>query len=91
MDNRPQYIEYKGLPLVREGDVICYGDLSEKYMLLLNIISKKPDGEPDGIIVQICQTDDRTKIKKQSFKNGLFDAIDLGVEWLEYTLKEENV
>ncbi|MGM9664985.1 MAG: hypothetical protein ACI3XX_00405 [Eubacteriales bacterium] len=88
--DKPQYIEYKGLPLVREGDVICYGDLSEKYMLLLNILTKKADGEPDAILVQICHTDDRQKIEKQSFKNGLYDALDLGVEWLEHMLKDDN-
>ena len=39
--NKNEYILYKGLPLVREGNTICYGDLNEKYMLMLNIISEK--------------------------------------------------
>ena len=36
--NKNQYVMYKGLPLVREGDTICYGDLSENYMLMLNFV-----------------------------------------------------
>lgn len=90
--NKNEYILYKGLPLVREGNTICYGDLNEKYMLMLNIISEKENGEPDMIMVQICHTEDKNKIVKgkQAFKNGLFDALDLGVEWLKHIIKEEN-
>ena len=87
--NKNEYIMYKGLPLVREGNTICYGDLNEKYMLMLNIISEKENGEPDMIMVQICHTEDKNKIVKgkQAFKNGLFDALDLGVEWLKHIVK----
>ncbi len=90
--NKNEYIMYKGLPLVREGNTICYGDLNEKYMLMLNIISEKENGEPDMIMVQICHTEDKNKIVKgkQAFKNGLFEALDLGVEWLKHIIKEEN-
>lgn len=90
--NKNEYIMYKGLPLVREGNTICYGDLNEKYMLMLNIISEKENGEPDMIMVQICHTEDKNKIVKgkQAFKNGLFDALDLGVEWLKHIVKEDN-
>ena len=90
--NKNEYIMYKGLPLVREGNTICYGDLNEKYMLMLNIISEKENGEPDMIMVQICHTEDKNKIVKgkQAFKNGLFDALDLGGEWLKHIVKEDN-
>ena len=90
--NKNEYILYKGLPLVREGNTICYGDLNEKYMLMLNIISEKENGEPDMIMVQICHTGDKNKIVKgkQAFKNGLFEALDLGVEWLKHIIKEDK-
>ena len=90
--NKNEYVMYKGLPLVREGDTICYGDLNEKYMLMLNILSKKENGEPDMIMVSICHTDDRSKLVKgkQAFKNGLFEALDLGSIWLEHLIKENN-
>lgn len=89
--NKNQYVMYKGLPLVREGDTICYGDLNEKYMLMLNILSKKENGEPDMIMVQICYTEDKHKIVKgkQAFKNGLYEALDLGIIWLEQLIKED--
>ena len=90
--NKNQYVMYKGLPLVREGDTICYGDLNEKYMLMLNILTKKANGEPDMIMVQICYSNDKNKIVngKQAFKNDLFEALDLGSIWLDQLIKEEN-
>ena len=36
-----KYLEYKGLPLVREGNTICYGDMSDKCVLLFEIMSYK--------------------------------------------------
>ena len=36
-----KYLEYRGKPLVREGDTICYGDMNEKCILILEIISYK--------------------------------------------------
>ena len=41
MENREKatgkYLEYKGKPLVREDNTICYGDMSEKCVLVLEI------------------------------------------------------
>ena len=89
---KDQYVLYKGLPLVREGDMLCYGDLSEKYILTLQILGKDDKNQPNMIMVQICHSDNPNKIVtgKQSFKQDLYDALDLGREWLEHILKEEN-
>lgn len=90
--NKDQYVLYKGLPLVRDGDVLCYGDLNEKYILTLNILAKDDKENPNMIMVQICHSNDRNKIVKgkQAFKKDLFEALDLGGIWLEQILKEEN-
>ena len=51
-----KYLMYKDKPLVREGDTICYGDMSEKCILVLEIMSyKKVGGEdiPDDVFIQI--------------------------------------
>ena len=60
--NKNQYVLYKGLPLVRDGDVLCYGDLNEKYILTLNILAKDSNENPNMIMVQICHTNDRIHI-----------------------------
>ena len=38
------YLMYKDRPLVREGDTICYGDMTEKYILVMDIMSYKDEG-----------------------------------------------
>lgn len=85
------YLEYKGRPLVREGNTICYGDMSEKCILVLEIMNTKEVGGhtvPDTILIQILDSKDSTKILKQGQKNGLYDAFTLGVVWLERMLQD---
>ena len=86
-----KYLEYKGKPLVREGDTICYGDMSDKCILVLEIMSyKKYEGNdiPDQIYIQIIDSKDPNKIIKQAQKTGLYEAFTYGVVWLEQALKK---
>ena len=86
---RGKSLEYKGKPLVREGNTICYGDMNEKCILVLEIMSFKEVGGrslPDKILIQIIDSKDPTKIIKQGDKNGLHDAFSIGLVWLERAL-----
>ncbi|MBE6576803.1 MAG: hypothetical protein E7653_01530 [Ruminococcaceae bacterium] len=86
-----KYLEYKGKPLVREGDTICYGDMEDKCILILDILSHKktPEGDlPDKIWIQVVDSKDQTKILRQGNKEGLYEAFDLGLIWLEHELKK---
>ena len=85
------YLEYKGRPLVREGDTICYGDMNDKCILILEILSYKNDeGKdlPDNIFIQIVDPKNQTNILRQGSKQGLFEAFELGLIWLEHELKK---
>ena len=84
-----KYLMYKDRPLVREGDTICYGDLTEKYILILEIFSYKTEnGEklPDKILVQVVESEDQNKIVRQGEKSGLYEAFGYGLIWLEQAL-----
>lgn len=86
-----KYLEYKGKPLVREGDTICYGDMTDKCILILEIMSYKKIGNeevPDKIFIQLVDSKDPNNILRQGAKNGLFDAFDLGITWLDHELKK---
>ena len=86
-----KYLMYKERPLVREGNTICYGDMTEKCVLILEIMSyKEENGEqvPNKIIVQVLDSKDQTKIIKQGIKEGLYDAFSMGVVWLEHALMQ---
>lgn len=82
-----EYLEYKGKPLVREGNTICYGDKNnDKCILLLEIMSyKNVEGNdvPDKIFIQVLDSKDPSKIVKQGQKDGLHDAFTIGLVWLE--------
>ena len=83
-----KYLEYKGKPLVREGDEIYYGLMSNKFYLFLMIMTKKKASRvdmeiPDKILVQILPTDGSGKVEKQTTVSGLYEAFDLGCAWLD--------
>lgn len=83
------YLEYMGRPLVRQDDTICYGDMSEKCILVLEIMSRDPaTGLPLNVLVQLVDSKDSNKIIRQIGKKGLYDAFSIGLVWLERALQE---
>ena len=85
-----KYLEYLGKPLVREGDTICYGDMTEKCILILEIFSyNKETGTPENILIQVIDSKDPNKIIKQGNKKGLSEAFSTGLVWLERALAAE--
>lgn len=87
-----EYIMYRGLPLVREGNALCYGSMDSAYILYLMILSEKeietddPSKKvkvPDGIVGQIISTDPKKtgldRVAKTFTKNGLYQALDMGI------------
>ena len=87
-----EYLEYMGKPLVREGDTICYGDMNEKCILVLEIMSyKEVDGKklPKDVFIQVIDSKDPNKIIKQGKKEGLYDAFSIGLVWLDLALKAQ--
>ena len=85
-----EYTTYCGKPLVKNGNIICYGNPSKKAVLILTVLTTKEfHGKeiPDMICVQVQDTKSG-EILKQSEKFGLYEALDLGKVWLEKELKK---
>lgn len=83
-----KYLEYCGRPLVRQENEIFYGDMSDKFYLYMMIMSEKTNEKlnltvPAQILVQILPTDGSNKVEKQKSVEGLAEAFDLGLAWLE--------
>lgn len=78
------YVEYKGKPLVREGDVLYYGFINDPYILRLDIFMTDANGDPTMVIGTICPSNDTKKVIKQLNKSGLYEALDIGAEWLDH-------
>ena len=86
-----EFVEYKGKPLVRQGDDIFYGDLSEKYYVYMMIMSykKSPKGDedvPGTVMVQLLDSTTK-KPEKQKITNGLAEAFEFAEAWIRYNDK----
>lgn len=83
--NKNEFLEYKGRPLVRQGDDIYYGDMSDKFHIYMMIMSEEETEHgtiPNRIMVQLL--DSNTKIpKEQKILTSLKDAFDFADAWLE--------
>ena len=93
--DQPKFPTYKGKPLVRCGDVIYYGSMKDKYVVKLEIKSKKKVQDmdvADRVTVQLMYTDPNVRARKQivktSEKEGLYLAMDIADAWLTRALAE---
>ena len=91
MENIP--LTYKGHPLRRKDNLIYYGTMAEKYIIMLQILSTKDqDGLPvaDKVSVQLQLTDPdlkcRDRVVKKSQKDSLYAATDVASVWLDRAL-----
>ena len=90
-------LAYKGRPLVRCNSDIYYGNLADPYVIYMRVLTNKDDdGVPvaDRIHVTLLSTDTTKspieRMVRQSDKNGLRSALEIGTIWLEKALKEEK-
>ncbi len=88
------FLTYKGKPLVRNGDIIYYGNMSDDYVIMMRITSKKEFEGLDlaaKVTVQLLKTDPdasaKERIIKTSEKKGLFAAMDIAEIWLDRALR----
>lgn len=94
-ESATQFPTYKGKPLMRCGDVIYYGSMKDKYVVKLEIKSKKKVQDmdvADRVSIQLMYTDQNIRARKQivksSEKNGLYLAMDIADAWLSRALAE---
>ena len=90
-----EHLLFRGKPLVRQGNTYCYGSMKDNYVLFLMALSftkeKATDGTelevPDRVLLQIISTDAKLppheRVVKQLDKRGLYEAMDVGLAWLD--------
>ena len=95
MADKKQFLMYKGKPLVRSGNTLYYGDMADKCVIMMQILSTKTIKDltvADKVQVQLLSTDPdlrmTDRILKKSEKSGLYNAMDIGAIWLERALEQ---
>ena len=93
MANENLPLSYKGHPLRRKDNLIYYGTMAEKYIIMLQILSSKKQGDlalADKVSVQLRLTDpdlkSRDRVVKKSEKDSLYAAMDVAAVWLDRAL-----
>ena len=83
---------YKNHPLRRVDNLIYYGSMADKYIVMFQILDAK-DKDMDvatRVSVQLQLTDpdlrSRDRVVKKSEKDSLYAAMDVGTIWLERAL-----
>ncbi|MBQ9543975.1 MAG: hypothetical protein IJV00_02470 [Clostridia bacterium] len=96
MEMIKDYVSYKTRTLIREGNIICYGKPTDPVMLIMTVLTTKVVGGvevSDQIFIQLQTTpanENGITVLKQTEKNGLFEALDIGTIWLDRELKKNQ-
>ena len=88
-------LEYKGHPLRRKDNMIYFGSMSDKYIILLQVLDTKKVKDMDvatKVSVSLQLTDpnlkSRDSIVKKSEKDSLYSAMDVASVWLDRALSQ---
>ena len=86
-------LSYKGHPMRRKDNLIYFGTMAEKYIVMLQILSTKKVGDLDvadkvSVQLQLTAPDlkSRDRVVKKSEKDSLYAAMDVACVWLERAL-----
>ena len=98
-------LEYKGHPLRRKDNIIYYGSMSDKYIIMMQVMDSKSVMPLSGgvaedelkvasrVSVQLQLTDSavksRDRVVKRTEKDSLYSAIDVAAVWLERALSQK--
>ena len=84
---------HKGHPLRRVDNLIYYGTMAEKYIIMMQVLDSKKEQDLNvatKVSVQLQLTDSnlksRDRIVKKSEKDSLYAAMDIAAIWLDRAL-----
>ena len=95
MAEKSAALEYKGHPLRRKDNLIYFGSMADKYIIMLQILETKKVKDLDvatKVSVQLQLTDpdvkSRDRVVKKTDKDSLYTAMDVAAVWLERALAQ---
>ena len=89
-----EILNYKGKPLTRQGGELCYGNATDKYILVMRVMETEKVNELEvatKVFVQIQGTreteDKKINVVKFDVFGSLYEAFDTGEYWLNRELE----
>lgn len=86
-------LTYKGHPLRRKDNLIYYGSMADKYIIMLQVMDTRKVDDLDvatRVAVQLQLTDpdlkSRDRVVKKTEKDSLYAAMDVAAVWLARSL-----
>jgi len=86
-------LEYKGHPLRRKDNIVYYGSMTDKYIIMMQVTEAKSLDDLElatRVQVQLQYTDpdlkSRDRVVKKSEKTSFYEAMDVAAVWLERAL-----
>lgn len=88
-ENKTSFFTYKGLPLVRKGNELYYGNMCDEFVINMKILETK---DVDGMkvaskvkVIKMATAKDLPFDKvfvKNTEKSSLYEALDIACAWL---------
>lgn len=93
MSEKNEVLMYKGHPLMRKDNLVYYGSMADKYIVMLQILESEDFKDlklATKVTVQLQTTDpnvrSRDRVLKKTEKDGFYTALGVGSVWLERAL-----
>ncbi len=84
------FFTYKGMPLVRKGNTIYFGNMYDEFVVMIEILGTEKHGEievANKVILRKMATDitlpPNKQIVNKAEKKSLYEALDLACAWLK--------
>lgn len=86
-------LTYKGQPLMRKNDLMYYGSMENKHIIMLKVLESSPLKDvtlAKQVSVELMLNDPdisaADRVQKSVVRDGLYEALDVASVWLTRTL-----
>ena len=97
MAEETSFLTYKGRPLVRSVNVVFYGNLNDKYVVMMQILDSVKDGDLDKstrVSVELQSNDPEAKpnerVIQKTERKSMADAMEIATIWLDRADEEDE-
>ncbi len=88
---------YRGKPLIRDGNVLYFGDFNENFLARFTILETENVNDLDmakKITIELLEKNgpdiSTAKLTKKAERTSMWAALDIGIYWLEDILEMEK-